>query len=70
MGPVIAFLFVAVFTEPNGSMAILSVPGLSDAKLSLKMNAPKFACHEYRAAAPQIDIVDALDDARADGIIR
>jgi hypothetical protein len=35
-----------------------------------KLNTPKHGCIEYRMAAPQIDMADAIQDAQQDGIIR
>ena len=38
---------------------------------ALKINVPKHGCFEYRIAAPQIDVADAVQDTlQDDGIIR
>ena len=70
---VIAFVLVTGFTLNNGAITSIVIPGLADEnechKLALKLNTPKHGCIEYRMAAPQIDMADAIQDAQQDGII-
>jgi hypothetical protein len=71
---VVAFVLVTGFTTNTGGITSIVVPSIADEnechKLALKINTPKHGCFEYKMAAPQMDMADAIQDAQQDGIIR
>jgi hypothetical protein len=74
MLPTLAFVLATGFTQLNGNMIMITVPGIANENachaLALKMGAIKHACHQYEMAASQMDMADAIQDAQQDGIIR
>jgi hypothetical protein len=75
MLPVIAFVLATGFTQPNGNVIWITIPGIANENachaLALKMGAIKHACHQYEMATPHTDVADAVQDELQDsGIVR